>query len=66
MKKRLMPARISEDFHREVREIVAARRSDVDKPFPREIASWRVLDGIIREPEWPFIKERLKRRPRSQ
>lgn len=51
--------RMSENMLRELKEIKAARWQTVDKKYSKPIGIHRILDGIIKTPEWPTIKFRL-------
>jgi len=59
-------AEIGVDFEKELKQIKALRRIDVDKDLPRELSNARITDGMIHFPEWKLLKERLVREPRKE
>jgi len=53
-------------FHKEMREIKIERRLGIDKNYPKELSNERLTDAIIKQPEWPLIKNRLEKLPREE
>ena len=66
MKFKARSAKIGEEFIKELREIKALRRIDVDKDLPREISDARITDGLVKFPEWKLLKDKLVKEPRIE
>lgn len=68
MRKQTIRIKLAKDspFYRELRDIVGFRRVTVDNKYPRDVSYDRILGALVKQSEWPNVKEKLKRIPRME
>lgn len=53
-------------FKKEIKDVITKRYATIDKGYPKPISFARVMEQIVKEPEWFSLKSKLLRIPRKE